>query len=83
MGWVYGKLIRHDEAIEVFKQAIHIKPDDAKAHYNLALAYGKLGRYDKAIEAYKQAIRINPDDVDAYYNLGWADELGRYDEAIE
>ncbi len=35
-----GKL---DEAVADFKQAIHLKPDDAMAHNDLAAAYVKLG----------------------------------------
>jgi tetratricopeptide (TPR) repeat protein len=39
------------EAIESFKQAIRINPDDADAHYNLDVAYDKLGMYEESIEA--------------------------------
>ncbi len=59
-----------EEAIEEYKQAIRINPDDAEAHVNLGVAYVKLGMYKEAIEAYKQAIKIDSDYAEAYYMLG-------------
>ncbi len=84
LGVVYGESGNLTEAIESYKQAIRIDPDDALAHYNLGVAYGELGRLAEAIESYQQAIRIDPDDVDAYINLGVAyGESGNLTEAIE
>ena len=50
-----------EEAIESYKQAIRINPDDADAHYNLGHTYSDTGMYKEAIKAYKQVIRIDPD----------------------
>ncbi len=84
LGLAYSKLGRHQDAIEAFKQAIIIKPDDSDVQYTLGNAYGKLGRYQDAIEAFKQAIRIKPDYSDVYYNLGLTyGKLGCYQEATE
>jgi len=84
VGYCYGKLGRHQNAVEALKQAIKSKPDLVEAHYNLGFAYDELGRYQDAIESYKQAIRINPDLAKAYCNLGFAyGKLGRYQEEIE
>ncbi len=63
-----------EEAIEEYKQAIRINPDDATAHTNLGVAYGSSGMYKEAIEACKQAIRINPDNAVAHSNLGFVYE---------
>ena len=46
------------EAIEPFRRAIQIEPNDAIAHFNLGLAYGESGMYREAIEAFKRAIEI-------------------------
>jgi tetratricopeptide (TPR) repeat protein len=84
IGYCYGELKSYAKAIEAFKQAIRIDPDDAIAHYNLGFAYDKLGSYKDAIEAYKRAIRIDPDYADAHRNLGLAYyKLGLYRDAIE
>jgi tetratricopeptide (TPR) repeat protein len=50
---VYGKLGRYAEEIEAYKQAIRIKPDYAKAHYNLGIVYLILGNKSSALEQYK------------------------------
>ncbi|MDP6584296.1 MAG: tetratricopeptide repeat protein, partial [Anaerolineales bacterium] len=75
---------KYEEAIESYKQAIKLNPDDAYAHTRLGVAYRKSGMYEDAIESYKQAIRINPDDADAHIGLGIAyGRLGKHKEAIE
>ncbi len=46
-----------------------IKPDDAKAHKNLALALASRGRLDEAAAHYQKALEIKPDFAEAHYNL--------------
>jgi len=58
------------EEIEAFEQAIHTKPDDAKAYYSLAVTYDSIGRSQEAIVSYKEAIRIDPDFPPAHFLLG-------------
>ena len=70
MGNAYVKLKRYQEAIKVYKQAIRINSDDAKAYYELGYFLGRFERYDEANEALKKAIRINLDNVDTHYLLG-------------
>ena len=50
----------YKEAIEAYKQAIRINPDDADAHYNLGNAYGSSGMNKEAIEAYKHGNKDYP-----------------------
>jgi tetratricopeptide (TPR) repeat protein len=75
----------YNKAIESFKQAIRIDPDNAGAYTFLGIQYVELGRYKEAIEPLKQAIRLsNYYIISAYDNLGFAYyELGRYKDAIE
>lgn len=83
-GYCYGKLNSYAKAIEAYKQAVRIDPDDADTYYNLGNVYFALDNHSKAIEVYKQAIRIDPDDAETHYNLGIAyDEVGFYKDAIE
>jgi tetratricopeptide (TPR) repeat protein len=42
----------YEEAIESFKQAIRIDPDDAKVHISLGLAYFGLKDRGSALEQY-------------------------------
>jgi len=74
----------HKEAIESYKQAIMIDPDDANLHCLLGEAYNESGMYKKAIEACKQVIRIDPDLARAHLALARAyGMLGKTKEAIE
>jgi len=70
IGYCYVELGNYTKAIEAYKQAIRIDPDDASTYVNLGVASGQLGLYKDAIEAIKQAIRIEPDDAETLYNLG-------------
>jgi len=83
-GYCYGVLGRWQEAIEAFKQAIHIKPELVEAHNYLGIAYGALGRYQEAIDAYKKAIQVKPDYAPTYNKLAVAyGNLGLWQEALE
>ena len=73
---------RIPEAMDLFKQAMRIKPD--AAHYSLGNALVQRGQTSEAIDQYVQALRINPDYAEAHNNLGGALFLiGRTSEAIE
>lgn len=59
-------------AIEKYKKALKIAPDDAILNYNLGVAYYNQGKtfYKDAIFHYERTIKIDPEHIDAYYNLG-------------
>ena len=83
LGVAYGNLVRHDDAIAAYREAVRINPELAEAWNNLGVAYDNLGRPDDAIAAYRKALRINSEYADAWYNLGLAYyNLDRYDDAI-
>jgi tetratricopeptide (TPR) repeat protein len=74
LGNTYRTKGDYDRAIEAYKEAIKLDPDDAKAHHVLGVTYhikeeNAHYNYDKAIEAYKEAIKLDPDYVNAHYNL--------------
>jgi Flp pilus assembly protein TadD len=73
---------RIPEAMELFKQALRIKP--AVAHYSLGNVLVQRGRTSEAIDQYKQALQIDSDYAEARNNLGNALFLtGRTSEAID
>ena len=73
---------RIPEAMELFGQALRIKPDAAR--FSLGNALAETGRTSEAIDQYKQALRINPDYAEAHRNLGDALFLtGQISEAID
>jgi tetratricopeptide (TPR) repeat protein len=73
LGYIYGQLKQYKQAINAYKQAINIKPDNHIAYYNMGVAYYNLEQYQQAINAYKQAIKIKPDYADAYHNMNIAE----------
>ena len=74
-----------EERIELYKHAIRIDPDDAKAHYGLGATYLILEMYKEAIDALRQAIKLDPDnDAMAHCALGFSyQNLGKWKKAIE
>jgi len=71
-GGCYSGLKQLHAAINSYQQAIKIKPNFAKAHYNLGLSLVNIGHLDKAIASYKQAVTIKPSYALAHNNLGIA-----------
>jgi Flp pilus assembly protein TadD len=53
MGITYGALGRYKEAIEVFKKAVSLTPNDANAHFGLGLSYLSTGNRGPALDEYK------------------------------
>ncbi len=84
LGDAYFNLDMHGEAIEAYKQAIRIKPDDATALFMIGVSYNNLSLYNEAIESFKKAVKINPDFEGIYNDLGFAYyKLGRYLDAVD
>jgi tetratricopeptide (TPR) repeat protein len=84
-GYEYQKKLDYVAAVKEYREAVHLKPNDAKAHYNLAYTLEQQGQdlewvyrkdgtkmYDEAISEFREAIRLKPDDADAHCNLGVA-----------
>src|ERR1700704_6470993 len=49
-----------DGAIREYRQALRLRPRNAKAHYEIGLALKIKGDLDGSISEYRQAIRIDP-----------------------
>jgi len=82
LGDTLYKADRIPEAMDLFKQALKIKP--AVGHYSIGNALLQKGRTSEAIDQYKQALQIDPDYVEVHLNLGSALEVrGRTQESIE
>jgi tetratricopeptide (TPR) repeat protein len=82
LGNILDKTNRIPEAMDLYNQALRIKPD--VGHYSLGNAYLRKGRTSEARDQYEQALRINPDYAEAHNNLGnaWL-QTRRTSEAIE
>jgi tetratricopeptide (TPR) repeat protein len=88
LGNILYKANRIPEAMDLFSQALRIKP--AVAHYSLGNALIDKGRTSEAIEEYRQALRISPDYAEACNNLGNAllftertsEAIDQYEQAL-
>jgi tetratricopeptide (TPR) repeat protein len=82
LGNILYKANRIPEAMDLFKQALKIKP--AIGYYSVGNALALKGRTSEAIDQYKQALQIDPDYAEVHQNLASALLLtGRTREAIE
>src|SRR5579864_3286148 len=64
-----------DQAIENYRKALAIEPEDADTHYNLALTLKYKGEPRAAVEEFRAVVRLRPKWADAHYGLGatWYD----------
>jgi tetratricopeptide (TPR) repeat protein len=74
----------YDEAIEQYRAAIILDPDNASAYIGLGNAFHKKGLFNDAIKSLERAVKIKPYWADARCNLGAAYSLsGIHDKAID
>jgi len=83
-GACYAALDQKDAAVESYKKAVLLKPNYAKAHYNLGGAFQEIGKLDKAVKSYQSAIALEPENAEAHNNIGNVyRELDQLDAAIK
>jgi tetratricopeptide (TPR) repeat protein len=81
----------HEEALEEFRQAVELAPDEPIARNNLGSALTALGDLEGAQQEYRAALEIDPSDAMAHFNLGTllarqgrdADAIAHYRAALE
>lgn len=91
LGAVLQRQRKWQEAIDIYNQAILLKPDFAEAYSNRGNALHQQGKLDEALESYDRAIQIKPDYAIAFFNRGnvlcqlrnLEEGLKSYDKAIE
>ncbi len=87
-----------NEALELIKKAVALKPDDGYYIDSLGWAYFRLGRYDEAVDQLERAVELKAEDPtindhlgDAYWRAGrkleaqfqWSTSLVSKPEAVE
>lgn len=73
-----------DKAIQYFKLASKIKPDEPEIKYNMALLYFNENRDDEAVQALKESIKLKPTSVKYHRTLGTVYlTIGKAKEGIE
>ena len=75
---------QYDQAVELLKKAITLRPDFTSAYYNLGRIYQMRNELDPAIEAFRHAVDLKADFVEALHELGISyNRSERYGEAVE
>ena len=67
---VYDAEKRYAESIDLYGQALILKPDFWEAHNGLGIVYDEVGRYDDAILEYRRAIGEKGDCYQCWMNWG-------------
>ncbi len=69
--------LKLDEALEMIRKAVELRPKDGYIVDSLGWAYYKLGRYEEAVAELEKAIELRPEDPvindhlgDAYWKVG-------------
>jgi Flp pilus assembly protein TadD len=84
LGNAYFSQEKYDAAIEQYRRAIQVKPDDSGLRYNLGAAHSNKGEYQQAIIEYRKAVELKPEMGDAHNGLAFAYyKLEKYDLAAE
>ena len=83
VGFTYGALGRHQDALKASKQAAKLRPDWPETFINIGASSFALGDFKEASEAYKTAIRLDDDNPDIQYAYGLTlNKLSKPDEEI-
>jgi len=81
-GACYAELGKLDIAVQNYEKAISIKPEYAKAHYNLGSVLQELGKLHDSVKSYENSIAFEPEYSQAHNNLAIVlRELGQLEEA--
>lgn len=67
-----NELGRKEEAIQMLKNLLNVKPSIYEATALLGELYWQKEEYKKVIKAYTKSLKYNPNKYETYYNLGLA-----------
>ncbi len=82
LGAVLKQSGRITESLVPMKKSVQLAPQDAEAHYNLAVSLQEIERLTDAEVSYLRVLNLKPDHALAHSNLGIIlYELGRFKEA--
>jgi protein O-GlcNAc transferase len=82
-GVIAHQLNRHEEAIDLIGQAIHLQPSEVTYYASIEPAYRALGKLDDVVVCYQKLLALTPHNAAVHNNLGNAlKDQGRLDDAV-
>lgn len=74
---------RFDAAVEAFKHAVALDPEDLDYYHSLSYAYSKTGELELSLEYANRAILLDKSSSYSYFRKAWAlQEMEKYEDAI-
>lgn len=83
LGSIFEEDNRNEEALELFKRAYKVNPDESGISYNLAVVYTKLAEFNLAEKFYLEELTNEDAFIKTYCNLGllYMNNLQDYEQA--
>lgn len=83
LGQIYYSVDQYERALEYFKRASRLAPDNAKFYYNTGIVYLKLKDNASALASFKKALNSGSTDPEVFEKLSYAfEEFQEQDLAI-
>ncbi len=83
LGGIAANRGRFAEALERFRRAAALNPDDAEVHVQVGNLHGRAGRLKEALAAFDRALELEPDLPEARLQRATTlMDLGRFDESV-
>ena len=83
MSYYCSRIASNPDNIQLYHQALEVKPDDAQIHLQLGNTLVRQNRLSDAIASYQTALHYHPDNFEIHLELGKAlEKEKKWDEAI-
>jgi protein O-GlcNAc transferase len=80
---VYASQEKHQTAIEYYKKALELSPNNSSALSNLGSSLNSIGHNQAAFSIFQKAIKIDPNEPMAWYNAAnTLCDTGEYEESL-